>query len=182
MAQRSIPALSRTCIRKMPSKAALLKRTRAQRIPFRPGVRYSNKGRIHSRRPILSSSLFACKTAADHTFRIAHHPPAMRKARHLSFWIEYAVHCSFNEYIGPLSIQRFENCSRLIVARLRPEDSHSMPLLARFRGLQSPQVKAGTRAEVRVMTVMSSSWPNSCAVCAMVSAGWTLRAAVRSKP
>jgi hypothetical protein len=92
------------------------------------------------------------------------------------------VRCSFNEYIGPLSIQRFENCFRLIVARLRPEDSHSMPLLARFRGLQSPQVKAGTRAEVRVMTVMSSSWPNSCAVCAMISAGWTLRAAVRSKP
>lgn len=29
---------------------------------------YSNKGRIHSRRPILSSSFFACKTAADHTF------------------------------------------------------------------------------------------------------------------
>ena len=70
MAQRSIPALTRTCTRKMPSKAALLKRTRAQRIPFRPGVRYSNKGRIHSRRPILSSSLFACKTAADHTFRV----------------------------------------------------------------------------------------------------------------
>ncbi len=72
MAKRSIPALPKTCIRKMPSKAALLKRTRAQRIPFRPGVRYSNKGRIHSRRPILSSSFFACKTAADHTFRIAH--------------------------------------------------------------------------------------------------------------
>ena len=54
----------------MPSKAALLKRTRAQRIPFRPGVRYSNKGRIHSRRPILSSSFFACKTAADHTFHV----------------------------------------------------------------------------------------------------------------
>src|ERR1035441_4985623 len=68
MAQRSIPALPKTCIRKMPSKAALLKRTRAQRIPFRPGDRYSNKGRIHSRRPILSSSLFACKTAADHKF------------------------------------------------------------------------------------------------------------------
>ena len=51
-------------------KAALLKRTRAQRIPFRPGVHYSNKGRIHSRRPILSFSFFACKTAADHTFRI----------------------------------------------------------------------------------------------------------------
>src|SRR5271165_4979168 len=56
--KRSIPALPKTCIRKMPSKAALLKRTRAQRIPFRPGVRYSNKGRIHSRRPILSSSFF----------------------------------------------------------------------------------------------------------------------------
>ncbi len=68
--KRSIPALSRTCTRKMPLKAALLKRTRAQRIPFRPGVRYSNQGRIHSRRPILSSSLFACKTAADHTFRV----------------------------------------------------------------------------------------------------------------
>jgi hypothetical protein len=67
--KRSIPALSRTCTRKMPSKAALLERTRAQRIPFRPGVRYSDKGRIHSRRPILSSSLFACKTAADHTCR-----------------------------------------------------------------------------------------------------------------
>src|ERR1035441_6692135 len=51
-------------------KAALLKRTRAQRIPFRPGDRYSNKGRIHSRRPILSFSFFACKTAADHTFRL----------------------------------------------------------------------------------------------------------------
>src|ERR1700739_2315180 len=55
----------------MPAKAAKLKRTRAQRIPFRPGVRYSNRGRIHSRRPILSSSFFACKTAADHTFRMA---------------------------------------------------------------------------------------------------------------
>src|ERR1039457_1822193 len=76
MAQRSIPALSRTCNRKMPSKAALLKRTRAQRIPFRPGVRYSNQGRIHSRRPILSSSLFACKTAADHTFRLGGYPTA----------------------------------------------------------------------------------------------------------
>src|SRR3974390_997129 len=53
------------------SKAALLKRTRAQRIPFRPGDRYSNKGRIHSRRPTLASSFFACKTAADHTFRLA---------------------------------------------------------------------------------------------------------------
>src|SRR5215469_7357080 len=54
----------------MPSKAATLKRTRAQRIPFRPGDRYTNKGRIHSRRPTLSSSFFACKTAADHTFRL----------------------------------------------------------------------------------------------------------------
>ncbi len=68
MAQRSIPALPKTCNGKMPLKAALLKRTRAQRIPFRPGVRYSNRGRIHSRRPFLSSSFFACKTAADHTF------------------------------------------------------------------------------------------------------------------
>src|ERR1700692_3717010 len=42
-------------------KAALLKRTRAQRIPFRPGVRYSNKGRIHSRRPILSSHFSLAK-------------------------------------------------------------------------------------------------------------------------
>ena len=75
MAQRSIPALLRTCNRKMPLKAALLKRTRAQRIPFRPGARYSNKGRIHSRRPIPSSSLFACKTAADHTFRLGGQPP-----------------------------------------------------------------------------------------------------------
>ena len=73
MAQRSIPALSKPATRKMPTKAALLKRTRAQRIPFRPGDRYSNKGRIHSRRPILSSSLFACKTAADHTFRVGGH-------------------------------------------------------------------------------------------------------------
>jgi hypothetical protein len=54
----------------MPTKAAKLKRTRAQRIPFRPGDRYSNKGRIHSRRPILSSAFFACKTTADHTFRM----------------------------------------------------------------------------------------------------------------
>ncbi len=76
MAQRSIPALPRTCNRKMPSKAALLKRTRAQRIPFRPGVCYSNKGRIHSRRPILSSSFPACKTAADHTFRFDGDPRA----------------------------------------------------------------------------------------------------------
>jgi hypothetical protein len=51
-------------------KAALLTRTRAQRIPFRPGDRYSNKGRIHSRRPILPPSFFACKTAAEHTFRV----------------------------------------------------------------------------------------------------------------
>ena len=35
----------------MPAKAATLNRTRAQRIPFRPGDRCSNKGRIHSRRP-----------------------------------------------------------------------------------------------------------------------------------
>src|SRR5450631_2526875 len=63
----------------MPPKAALLKRKRSQRIPFRPGNRYSNKGRIHSRRPILSSSLFACKTAADHTFRIAHNTSGTRK-------------------------------------------------------------------------------------------------------
>jgi hypothetical protein len=62
----------------MPPKAALLKRTRAQRIPFRPGDRYSNKGRIHSRRPFLSSSFFACKTAADHTFRfvVTRHNPS----------------------------------------------------------------------------------------------------------
>src|SRR6266496_425227 len=59
--KRSIPALPKTCNRKMPLKAALLKRTRAQRIPFRPGVRYSNGGRIHSRRPILSFSFFTCK-------------------------------------------------------------------------------------------------------------------------
>src|ERR1700751_4374407 len=51
----------------MPTKAAKVIRTRAQRIPFRPGDRYSNKGRIHSRRPIPSSSFFACNTAADHT-------------------------------------------------------------------------------------------------------------------
>src|ERR1700758_5338460 len=37
----------------MPTKAALLKRTRAQRIPFRPGDRYSNRARIHSRRPLV---------------------------------------------------------------------------------------------------------------------------------
>src|SRR5215469_4400124 len=43
----------------MPPKAAKLIRTRAQRTPFRPGDRFSNKGRIHSRRPILSSSFFA---------------------------------------------------------------------------------------------------------------------------
>src|ERR1700756_1054191 len=55
----------------MPTKAAKLIRTRAQRIPFRPRDRYSNKGRIHSRRPILSSSSFAWNTAADHTFRVA---------------------------------------------------------------------------------------------------------------
>src|ERR1022692_884965 len=79
MAQRSIPALPKTCIRKMPSKAALLKRTRAQRIPFRPGDRYSNKGRIHSRRPILSFSFFACKTAADHTFRVVHNTAGTQK-------------------------------------------------------------------------------------------------------
>src|ERR1700741_1806361 len=52
------PGALETCIRKMPTKAAKLIRTRAQRIPFRPGYRYSNKGRIHSRRPILSSSSF----------------------------------------------------------------------------------------------------------------------------
>ena len=62
----------------MPPKAALLNRTRAQRIPFRPGDRYSNKGRIHSRRPILSSSFFACKTAADHTFRFGGDTPRFR--------------------------------------------------------------------------------------------------------
>src|SRR6516165_9600090 len=59
----------------MPTKAAKVKRTRAQRIPFRPGDRYSNKGRIHSRRPILSSAFFACKTTADHTFRITDYAP-----------------------------------------------------------------------------------------------------------
>src|ERR1700741_160184 len=52
------PGTLETCIRKMPTKTAKLIRTRAQRIPFRPGDRYSNKGRIHSRRPILSSSPF----------------------------------------------------------------------------------------------------------------------------
>src|ERR1700704_6774554 len=34
-----------------PSKAALLNRTSAQRIPSRPGALCSNKGRIHLRRP-----------------------------------------------------------------------------------------------------------------------------------
>src|ERR1700751_1220775 len=58
MAKTVDPGAPETCIRKMPTKAAKLKRTRAQRIPFRPGDRYSNRGRIHSRRPILSSSSF----------------------------------------------------------------------------------------------------------------------------
>jgi Helix-turn-helix domain len=61
MAQRSIPALPKTCNRKQPTKAALLKRTRAQRIPFRPGDRYSNKGRIHSRRPTCHSHFSLAK-------------------------------------------------------------------------------------------------------------------------
>src|SRR6516164_1259453 len=82
MAQRSIPALPKPATGKCLSKAAILNRTRAQRIPFRPGDRYSNKGRIHSRRPILSSSFFACKTAADHTFRFAGHPPGTPELHH----------------------------------------------------------------------------------------------------
>lgn len=53
----------------MPAKALSLNRTRAQRILFRPADRYSNKGPIHSRRPLRPSSCFACKTAVDHTFR-----------------------------------------------------------------------------------------------------------------
>src|SRR5271166_6540961 len=44
-----------TCNTEKPTKAALLSRTRAQRIPFRPGDSYSNKGRIHSRRPTRHS-------------------------------------------------------------------------------------------------------------------------------
>src|SRR5437667_8804813 len=62
---------SRTCNPDQPSKAALLNSTRAQRIPFTPGSCYSNEGRIHSRRPFLSPSFFACKMAADHAFRIS---------------------------------------------------------------------------------------------------------------
>jgi hypothetical protein len=52
------PGAPETCNRKMPAEAAKLIRTRAQRIPFRPGDRFSNKGRIHSRRPILPPSSF----------------------------------------------------------------------------------------------------------------------------
>lgn len=75
---------SRNLHRKMPAKAALLKRTRAQRIPFRPGDRYSNIGRIQSRRPFLSSSFFACKTAADHTCWLAHHSDRTGSSGHPS--------------------------------------------------------------------------------------------------
>jgi hypothetical protein len=45
----------------MPTKAAKLKKTRAQRIPFRPGVRYSNRGRIHSHRPFRHLHLSLAK-------------------------------------------------------------------------------------------------------------------------
>jgi hypothetical protein len=51
----------------MPSKAATLKRTRAQRIPFRPGVSTPTKAG-YIRADQHATSLFACKTAADHTF------------------------------------------------------------------------------------------------------------------
>jgi hypothetical protein len=54
-----------------PSKAALLNRTSAQRIPSRPGALCSNEGRIHLRRPSCQLSFFACDKAADHTFRLA---------------------------------------------------------------------------------------------------------------
>src|SRR5713226_2472633 len=51
MTQRSNPALSKTCKPEKLSKAALLNRTSAQRIPSRPGALCSNEGRIHLRRP-----------------------------------------------------------------------------------------------------------------------------------
>ena len=50
-AQRSHPALSKTCNPEKSSKTALLNRKRAQRIPSWPGALCSNKGRIHLRRP-----------------------------------------------------------------------------------------------------------------------------------
>ena len=49
---------------------------------IRAGVRYSNKGRIHSRRPILSSSFFACNTAADHTVRVAGYTAIAKDTNH----------------------------------------------------------------------------------------------------
>ncbi len=55
----------------MPTKAAKLKRTRAQRIPFRPGDRYSNRGPDTFAQTNSVTFIFACNTAADHTFRVA---------------------------------------------------------------------------------------------------------------
>jgi hypothetical protein len=42
MAKTVDPGAPKTCISNQPSKAAMVNRMRAHRIPFRPGVRYSN--------------------------------------------------------------------------------------------------------------------------------------------
>ena len=39
--------LPKTCNRKMPVKAALPKKDEGAAHPFRPGIRYSTRGRIH---------------------------------------------------------------------------------------------------------------------------------------
>jgi hypothetical protein len=47
-------------------KTEKLNRNRAKRIPSRPGVlKTPQQGRIHTRRPYLLFSLFACDKAAD---------------------------------------------------------------------------------------------------------------------
>jgi len=64
------PGALETCCTEKPFEAAKLSRTRAQRIPSRSRASaHSKTGYIGADQP--PSSLFACSTAADHTFRKA---------------------------------------------------------------------------------------------------------------
>jgi hypothetical protein len=67
-----------TCNTEEPFEAVQLVRTRAQRIPSRSRASAQSKtGYICADQP--SPSLFACDTAADHTFRIADHTASVGK-------------------------------------------------------------------------------------------------------
>ena len=57
------------------SKGRVLNRTRAQRIPSRPGVNTPKKAEYISADHTPPFSFFACKTAADHTRRVAGYAP-----------------------------------------------------------------------------------------------------------